>query len=59
MNFDNADNWGIDTAIHEIGHTLGLPQEHQNPNAGIVWDEPAVIADLGGSPNFWSEAKTR
>ena len=24
---------GIDTAIHEIGHTLGFPHEHQNPNA--------------------------
>lgn len=32
----------IDTAIHEIGHTLGFPHEHQNPNAGIVWDEEAV-----------------
>jgi Astacin (Peptidase family M12A) len=23
-----------DAVIHEIGHTLGLPHEHQNPNAG-------------------------
>ena len=22
----------IDTAVHEIGHTLGFPHEHQNPN---------------------------
>ncbi|MDA9009629.1 matrixin family metalloprotease, partial [Alphaproteobacteria bacterium] len=28
----------FDTALHEIGHTLGLPHEHQNPQAGIVWD---------------------
>ena len=49
----------IDTAIHEIGHTLGFPHEHQNPNAGIVWDEAAVIAALARPPNNWSEATTR
>jgi hypothetical protein len=48
----------IDTAVHEIGHTLGLPHEHQNPNAGIVWNEEAVYTALGGSPNFWDRAKT-
>ena len=26
-------------AVHEIGHTLGFPHEHQNPIAGIIWDE--------------------
>jgi len=30
------------TAAHEIGHTLGFPHEHQNPNAGIVWNKKAV-----------------
>lgn len=59
MNFDNSDNWKIDTAIHEIGHTLGLPHEHQNPIAGIVWDEQAIINDLAGFPNFWPESTTR
>jgi len=49
----------VDTAVHEIGHTLGFPHEHQNPHAGIVWDEQAVIDDLAGSPNFWSEQQTR
>jgi hypothetical protein len=48
----------IDTAIHEIGHTLGFPHEHQNPNAGIVWDEEAVYAALGGPPNNWDRATT-
>ena len=38
MNFgwDLATPYGWDTALHEIGHTLGFPHEHQNPNAGIV-----------------------
>ena len=49
---------GIDTAIHEIGHTLGFPHEHQNPNAGIVWDEEAVYQALAGSPNYWSRQTT-
>ena len=48
----------IDTAIHEIGHTLGFPHEHQNPNAGIVWNEEAVYAELAGPPNFWSRQDT-
>ncbi|MEI2581155.1 matrixin family metalloprotease [Scytonema sp. PRP1] len=48
----------IDTALHEIGHTLGFPHEHQNPNAGIVWDEEKVYADLAQPPNRWSRKKT-
>ncbi len=58
MNLDSGDRWDVDTAIHEIGHTLGFSHEHQNPNAGIVWDEDAVYADLAGSVNFWSREKT-
>lgn len=48
----------IDTAIHEIGHTLGFPHEHQNPKAGIVWDEEAVYAALAKPPNRWDRQKT-
>ena len=48
----------IDTAIHEIGHTLGFPHEHQNPNAGIIWDEEAVYEDLAKPPNRWPREKT-
>jgi hypothetical protein len=47
----------IDTAIHEIGHTLGFPHEHQNPKAGIVWDEEAVYAELAKPPNEWDREK--
>jgi hypothetical protein len=55
MNFgwDLREAGGEDTALHEIGHTLGLPHEHQNPKAGIVWDEEAVYKSLGGPPNNW------
>ncbi|MEV4343223.1 M12 family metallopeptidase [Actinoplanes sp. NPDC049596] len=55
MNFgwDLTTPYGRTTARHEIGHTLGMPHEHQNPNAGIVWDEEAVYAFLGGPPNNW------
>ncbi len=49
---------GIDTVVHEIGHTLGLEHEHQNPFAGIIWDEPAVYAALGGEPNNWDKETT-
>lgn len=53
MNIDKADTWDIDTSIHEIGHSLGLPHEHQNPKAGIVWDEEAVYETLAQPPNEW------
>lgn len=49
---------GLDTALHEIGHTLGFPHEHQNPFAGIVWDEEAVYRSLAAPPNRWSRSKT-
>lgn len=45
--------------LHEFGHMIGLSHEHQNPVGGIQWNEAAVIADLAGSPNFWTEAQTR
>jgi len=49
---------GIDTALHEIGHTLGFPHEHQNPFAGIEWDEEAVYAALAAPPNEWKREDT-
>jgi Astacin (Peptidase family M12A) len=63
MNLDPNDGiqngeYGIDVACHEIGHTLGFPHEHQNPNAGIVWDEEAVYRALSLPPNSWPREKT-
>lgn len=49
---------GIDTILHEIGHTLGLPHEHQNPFAGIVWNKKAVYDALAAPPNNWSKEET-
>jgi hypothetical protein len=49
---------GPDTGIHEIGHTLGFAHEHQNPRAGIVWDEEAVYAALAQPPNNWNRETT-
>lgn len=47
------------TPAHEFGHAIGLGHEHQNPDNGIVWNEAAVIADLSGPPNNWTEAQIR
>jgi hypothetical protein len=60
MNFgwDLRSDHGRSTARHEIGHTLGMPHEHQNPNAGIVWNERAVYSYFAGPPNNWSPDET-
>ncbi|MGW0816641.1 beta-glucuronidase AbsR1 [Streptomyces viridiviolaceus] len=46
------------TALHQIGHALGMLHEHQSPFAGIHWDDEAVYAELAGPPNHWSRERT-
>ncbi|MFV0132505.1 M12 family metallopeptidase [Streptomyces sp. HMX87] len=46
------------TALHQIGHALGMVHEHQSPFAGLHWDEEAVYAELAGPPNHWSRERT-
>ncbi|MDB5226223.1 MAG: hypothetical protein JWN78_416 [Bacteroidota bacterium] len=56
MNFGwdlTADSYGMTTAIHEIGHTIGFQHEHQSPFSGIVWDTKAVYKEFSGPPNSW------
>lgn len=56
--WDLTTPYGANTALHEIGHALGFPHEHQNPKAGIVWNVEKVYESLGGPPNNWSRSTT-
>lgn len=39
--------------LSELGHVLGLPNEHQNPTGGPMWDEHAVV-DYFSQNSGWS-----
>lgn len=60
MNFgwDLTTPYGRDTALHEIGHALSFPHEHQNPKAGIVWHEDKVYSYFAAPPNNWDRDTT-
>ncbi len=55
MNYgwDLTTPWGKATALHEIGHAIGMEHEAQNPKAGIQWNEPLVYQTFSAPPNNW------
>lgn len=56
--WDLTTPYGSGTALHELGHVLGMEHEHQNPFAGIKWHEQAIYDALAKPPNNWDRDTT-
>ena len=56
--WDLTTPYGRGTALHELGHVIGMEHEHQNPFAGIKWHEQAVYDALSQPPNSWDHDTT-
>jgi serralysin len=41
--------------IHEFGHAIGMPHEHQHPEVDIPWNREAVYRYYMNPPNNWSQ----
>ncbi len=41
--------------IHEFGHAIGMPHEHNFPNVGIPWNRDAVYRYYMNPPNNWTK----